>query len=113
VPVGARWRVKAITAPLVTSSAVANRFPNLIVDDGAKTVFQVGTDQAQTASTTTTYSIAEGIGLEGNSDNVVLGTLPVDLRLPAGFRLRSLTTALDAGDNWGAPQILVEEWIEP
>ena len=35
-----------------------------------------------------------------------------DLILLAGHRIRTSTSSLQAGDDWGAPQLLVEEWLE-
>jgi hypothetical protein len=37
--------------------------------------------------------------------------LPPDLVLNAGSRIRTVTRLIDAGDNYGAPRLFVEEWI--
>jgi hypothetical protein len=44
--------------------------------------------------------------------NNALVPIPPDIILSDGDRIRTQTTGIVAGDDWGAPQILVEEWIE-
>jgi hypothetical protein len=38
--------------------------------------------------------------------------LPVGVRLPAAFRIRTTTISIDVGDQYSAVQYLVKEWIE-
>lgn len=113
VPTAARWRLMGVAFTLVTDATVANRIPNLIVDDGAAEILRVSAAAAQTASTTIEYSAIAG-GYSGGSGATRINLpLPADLILSAGYRVRSETNAIVAGDNYSAPQLLVEEWIEP
>jgi hypothetical protein len=68
VPTGARWRLRALAATLVTSATVANRTVSLRVDDGTTGYF--GTDAAgtQPASNTIRYNAAEGRRREDGRD---------------------------------------------
>lgn len=112
VPAGVRWRISAITFALTTDATVANRFVGLKIDDGVNALFVAGSNVAQAASGTTTYTGAAGLGAFGNATNALLILLPDNLVLPAGSRIRTTTAALQAGDDYGAPQYLVEEFIE-
>jgi len=112
VPTGARWRPLAIRFALVTDATVANRESLLTFDDGA-TVFATSPPQgAQTASTTFTHN-----WLDTTTPRIALLSLVLNTPLPrldllAAARVRTVTTNLQAGDNYGAPQLLVEEWLE-
>lgn len=111
VPTGARWRLVSYSVALVTSAVVANRFPVFTVDDGA-TVYHASSVGAACVASTTYRVTASAFGVANAQTPLAFGVaLPADLIAPAGHRLRTATTALDAGDNYGAPQILVEEWI--
>jgi hypothetical protein len=112
VPTGVRWRVISFTATLVTDATVANRIPRLQVDDGANVVATVTSTVGQTASVTAAWSWADWGAIPTSLTNANMQPLPANLWLPPGYRIRTLTAAIVAGDNWGAPQYLVEEFIE-
>lgn len=113
VPTGARWRFLTMNAALTTSAVVNNRQVKFIVDDGANVLYRMSTSYSQVNSRTDRYTFAPtGTSLIA-IDNTALAVTPVDLWLLAGYRLLTLTTLLDAGDDWGAPQYLVEEFTEP
>lgn len=112
VPTGARWCVLAFFAELVTDAAAANRLVRVTLDDGTTVYYRTGSAFTHTASLTIGYASGTiGAQLEA-SGSTALCPLPVGHRLLAGHRIRTTTTALQAGDNWGAPQMLVEEWLE-
>lgn len=113
VPTGARWRFIALRAPLVTDATVANRNAMLVFDDGANIYAGTVGQFNQGASLSFTYHFS-GIGFQGaqSSITVVVGA-PTNIILPAGHRIRTLTGNLQLTDNWGPPQYVVEEWIEP
>jgi len=113
VPTNARWRLISFYASFVTDSTVASRRPTLIIDDGTNTVFRAVTTATQGASLTGHWSwAATGCELTATVEGVVV-PIPHNLFLMGGYRIKTDTDAMAAGDNWGAPQILVEEWIEP
>lgn len=112
VPTGARWRLISITAQFVTDATVANRFPSIVVDDGTSQLQRIAVPAAVAASTTAPI-VAGSAGFSGSVSGFnVLPLVGDPLVLMAGYRIRTITTALQAGDNYGPPQLHVEEWIE-
>lgn len=112
VPTDARWLLHGFRATLVTDATVANRRVHLIVDDGATILLDVVAPDVQAASLTRNYNgSAFGYAVAAQDSELYLA-LPVPIPLPPGGRVRTNTTNRAAGDNWGAPQLLVEEWIE-
>ena len=112
VPTGAVWRLWSIMATLVTSAVVANRQPILIIDDGVNELLRSEVVVNETASATWRNTWAP-FGAWANSGSGFNGQgIPPDLRLAAGYRIRTSTVLIDAGDDWSAPQMWIEEWIE-
>lgn len=112
VPTNARWRLISIFLELVTDATVANRTVTLLVDDGANTLSSVSASAAQTATQTRQYSAYPGGGAPRLDSTVFYLPTPPGIMLMGGFRIRTTTANRAAGDNYGAPQLLVEEWIE-
>lgn len=113
VPSGARWQLLAFAADLVTSATAANRVPALTIDDGTTVYARVSIGQNETASKTWHNHFLPGAAVQDDTtDLIVVASLPTPLYLGAGHRIKTVTAALDAGDNWGKPQLLVREWIE-
>lgn len=112
VPADARWRFIGATFQLVAGVAVANRQVHLVFDDGANVLFRTVAASVQTAGQTHNYNA----GAHGVTAAVVAGEqfLPTssELLLFQAWRLRTATDALQAADDYGAPRLLVEEWIE-
>jgi hypothetical protein len=113
VPTGARWRLLGVRAALTTDATAATRQVTLLLDDGTATLFSIPAASSQTASLTYTYNWAPSVPSTPVNALNVWGPLPGDLFLQAGYRIRTSTASFQAGDNWTAPQLLLEEWIEP
>ncbi len=113
VPTGALWRLIALYAPLVTDATVANRSPILLIDDGALPVWRADARLAQTATQTIYWMAGDGLAGLQRAVDTEMWSLPTHMLLGAGYRVRTSTYNLQAGDNWGAPQMLVEEWLAP
>jgi len=113
VPAGARWRPLTVFAVLVSDATVADRTPIWHIDDGAADLWIMYSGVPQTATLTWAHVLSRQGVLRGSSG--AGGThLPMpELVLLAGYRIRTQTVGMVGGDNWGAPQLLVEEWIEP
>lgn len=113
VPTGAQWTLLSMRAALVTDVNAANREVALTVDDGAAIYAEFASGAAQAASLTRQYTFSpaglRGAAAVGTSHMVAIAPLA----LPAGHRINTVTTNRQAGDNWGAPQLLVIEWLEP
>lgn len=112
VPTNAVWRLISIRALLTASAVVANRRPVLRLDDGATQFFTVQGAADQTASQAVGWNWSQG-----GPAPVMIGAfhssfLPVGVLLYEGYRVYVNTSGLQAGDDWAAPGILVEEWIQ-
>jgi hypothetical protein len=112
VPTDARWRFIALRVLLVNDATVASRVPVFVFDDGANEFYNVAAQIALVASQTGSYSIGGGQGSAQSVGTSMTLPAPQDFYLGAGFRIRSNTSNLQAGDNWTAPQALIEEWLE-
>lgn len=110
VSAGKVWRLISFTCAIVTSATVANRRTRFTVDDGATIVYQVDTNKDVTASGADAFYFATGLYLDANNGNDRIAGVPVGLLLGAGFRMRTVTSGLQAADDYAAPQYLVEEW---
>jgi hypothetical protein len=111
VPAGARWRLNSWFAQLTTDATVVNRTVALIIDDGANILFRVDASAAQTATQVRQYeAYATGVAPDVSGTAFRLPA-PFPLSLAAGSRIRTLTAGIVAGDDWTAPQMLVEEQI--
>jgi hypothetical protein len=112
VPAGKRWRLVSFRVALTTSGTVANRFPALTLDDGTNTFSTTSAHAAQTATLTIGWTFGDfGTG-QGTilANNPQVEPLPCNAILLPGYRIRTVTLALDAGDDYGAPVYCVEEW---
>lgn len=112
VPTGARWRVRAFSFVFTASAAAANRAPVLTIDDGANVLWETGSAVAVTAAQAATYRAGIGVPFFTYGTRAYHLPLPSDLWLGAGSRLRTVTGALDVGDDYAAPIYLVEEFLE-
>ena len=112
VPTGARWRLLGMSFLLVTSSAAATRQVMLTLDDGSSRFSTAIAGSTQTASQTHRYSVLLGGESRITATNEQSVVHSADIILLQGFRIRTLTVSLQAGDNFGAPQLWVEEWLE-
>ncbi|MGH2667508.1 MAG: hypothetical protein ACRDH5_00020 [bacterium] len=112
VPTNARWRPLAISYELVTAIAAANRESALAIDDGATLLARVPSGFTHVASTTIRYSAFHHAPRFTLAQDTAKNFPLPRVDLAEGMRLRTITTNLQAADDYGAPQILVEEWIE-
>jgi hypothetical protein len=113
VPAGARWRLHSIRFVFVTDATALNREVDLVIDDGATTLLIIEPPALQGAGGTRGYNYGADFPSLNALTQEFLIPLPVGLILIAGYRLRTVTVNLQAGDNYGAPQVMFEEWIEP
>jgi hypothetical protein len=113
VPTGARWELLSFTTLFTTSAAVANRGPTLIIDDGANILYRWGNTAFQTASGAFRRTWAPMPFVAGSDGaNDFLGATPIGFKLLAGFRLRTLTVAIDVADTYTLTFYVVREWFE-
>jgi hypothetical protein len=111
VPAHAMWRPIAFRYALTSSAAAATRQSDLRIDDGTNVYAEVTPASSQAASLTQTYNWMSGVQGSPVANGIVCGPLPQQLFMYAGHRLRTNTPNLQAGDQYTAPQYLVEEWL--
>lgn len=113
VPASVRWKLISVFFRLVTSATAATRRLHFVVDDGTNKLFDFPVGNTHLASLTRDYTIAH-VGNVGNGiqDDDIMQILPADAVLPTGFRVRTETTGIQVGDDFGAPQLWVEECTE-
>ncbi|HLJ76893.1 MAG TPA: hypothetical protein VKT75_05745 [Acidobacteriaceae bacterium] len=111
IPTNAQWRLKLISFTLVTAVAVANRTVSLVIDDGANILYQVPALAVQAASLTVRYSAGDNSQNLTTTNGIATLALPNDFRMAQNWRIRTLTTNLQAADQYSAPQYEVEEYL--
>jgi hypothetical protein len=107
-----RMRIESLNAVLTASAAVANRQVQLIVDDGVNVVGFFPASVNIVAS-----AVANVTATSGSVNTPVITTdvsipIPQPLILEPGWRLRTSTVGIQAGDQWSAIWLNVEEWLE-
>lgn len=111
VPTNALWRFISLRTTLVNSAAVGSRFPRLVFDDGSEVFAEHLIGITTVALDTTVLCWAAGASQQGAGGLSATAGVANDLWLPEGYRVRTLTSGLQAGDDYNAPQLLVEEWL--
>ena len=113
VPTGARWELIAFRTPIVTNATAGNRTTVLFYDDGVNRLASFPAMAVIAPSTNSAIEWAQGSTAIAtiNGQNAP-GLIPPLFTLPAAARIRTATANLAAGDQYGAPQYLVREWIE-
>jgi hypothetical protein len=112
VPTGIRIIAQSLSAQLVTAVAVANRVPHLqLLDANNNVTWDCAASAAQAASLTVRYSACGGIQPAIN-DNSAIIPLPDQALLLQGWKLRSVTTAIQAADQWQNIWINCLGWVE-
>ena len=110
VPAGKIWRLHALSFQLVTDVTAITREVRIVVGDGANIFFMTAAGLSHTASETWRYSISN-LGLVGTiapTTGVALIPLPLLVLLPA-YTFATNTVNLQAGDDFGQPNMYVEE----
>jgi hypothetical protein len=112
VPTGKFWQLLSATFSLVTSATVANRRPSLTLDDGTNVFWRWRTGVDIAASLTRAYFFESELNAEVDRiavDSSLYEPLAPRL-LGQGYRIRTSTTAIQAGDDYGAPLLYVVEY---
>lgn len=113
VPTGASWELLALAFTLTTAVAVANRAVQLVIDDGANILFRNSMNVNEIASLVYNYQWVQGFGNAVISQIFALTSIvPSIARLNAGFRIRTVTGAIQAADQFSLVQLWVRERIE-
>lgn len=100
IPIGGTPRsIVALTATLVTSATVANRFPSLVVTDSLGHILaESSTPNAQAASVTQSWCWAVGAPVIITAP--FLMPWPAGLIVPVNGIIKTVTAGIQVGDQW-------------
>ncbi|MBA7545413.1 hypothetical protein ES705_37781 [subsurface metagenome] len=112
VPDRRRWRILAVRFSLTADATVADRVVHLTIDDGTNVIADICVTTAHAASITKVYNFSNFGSTQLNPTTCLYIPLP-PLPLMEGYHITTVTELMEAGDDFSAPQILVEEWIDP
>jgi hypothetical protein len=112
VPSFARWRVVTFYFTLTTSATVTDRRVYLVIDDGTTPAVYMPPVAVQPANTSRVYHYASDFPYTQPFPEIALIPIPTNLLLGAGWRIRTETWARQPGDDYSAPGLAVEEWLE-
>ena len=112
VPTNVRWRLISIQFSLTTDSTVADRRVILMLDDGASIFCTIAANYQQAENLTQTYVFMVGGEMTTSIGGMIQSRLPNPTILFQGYRIRTSTVNLQAGDDFSPPRFIVEEWIE-
>jgi len=111
VPAGRIWRVLSCRATLSTSASVANREVRFRQNQGGGFVFIAPAVHTQPENTTYIYTWVSG----GRTDQVMYNVNPVIVPdvvyLKGGDVVQTEVLNWQAGDDWSAIEMTVEEWL--
>lgn len=103
--------VRGIRVQLVTDATVANRFPRVEFVSGASILWRSHPHAAQIASLTRDYNfVLGGQHIDAAAAAEYQNFLP-NIILPPGAIVRGATDGLQAGDNYGAARLQLEQWF--
>lgn len=111
-PLNARVVFVAGQVTFTTSAAVGNRFPAFTFSQGANEFWRVSVAAAIPASTVAILSFGQGAGAATVTNNVHALPIPVDMPLTVQATVRTVTTGLQAGDNYGTLTTLGQTWVD-
>jgi len=116
VPVNARWKVRSLAATYTASAVAANRQVSITVADLTAFKFRGFPLQNIVASQValiSAYPVTPYASIVATDFTL---PLPPDLYLTGSPAfsdvIQSVTVAKDAGDQWSAIRLLVEEWLD-
>lgn len=103
VPGDESWRVLSLVFQFVTDANVASRAVRLVADDGTSIFYAVEPETNQAAGLTRRFTTVNGAGpFGGVSEFQPLAWPDTGLWLRPGWRLRTITSSIQAGDQYSA-----------
>lgn len=104
-------RLLALRFTLVTSSTAANRRVHVAIGTAGATVDCISSVD-QTASQTINYTVAPfGALPTASNDNDILINMPPEMWLDAGDSITTVTTNIQAGDDFGVLSVFAERFF--
>ena len=112
VPNGAIWLIHAFTVTFVADANPANRRVNILFTNPNGQEVNTVTNINQVAGATKKYNVANyGAFVDSDQLDRLPSQLPSNLYLIAGGTITTSTESIQAGDDFGAPIILLEEFF--
>lgn len=109
----ARTLIRSIRFTLVTSAVAGNRNVSIECQVGGLVQFRVPSQSAQAAGLTHNYNVVPGATAQAVVGVEHVIPWPLDYMLPELATIQTAVAGMDAGDNFGAANLVTEEWLEP
>jgi hypothetical protein len=111
---GGRYRIISITGVFTTSNAVASRLVTVqLLNDTLGVAGEWSAGVTQAASTAEHYTFSDApLSPQASGNLALMVPLPVSLRLKNPEQVQAATASIQAGDQWSALSMLVEEWLD-
>lgn len=109
---GQRFSPKSFLAFFTASATVATRQVNVIIDDGVNAVWQDDIATGFTASQSGAVAGAQTLATAGVFVTEQFVLIPPGIFLEPGWRMRTSTTGIQAGDQWSSIWFAMEEWFD-
>lgn len=100
-----------VAVTLVAAVAAANRVPHLVIDDGVDIALNLPSNVATTSGVTNTYQWGQFGARQAAIAGQIVEALPAPLPIGPNFRIRIVSDALQAGDNYGNMSILARRLV--
>jgi hypothetical protein len=113
VPGNVRQRLQSLSCTFTASAVAGNRLVNFIIDDGATVVANIPTGITVVASGMNVFTLGDSLLQTAAFNGASTAASPSNLLLRAGWRIRSSTGGILAGDQWSGIQLAMQDWIEP
>ena len=113
VPTNVKWILRSIAVVFDTDANAANRVPKLHIKDGAVKLHIFPGETAIVANDVKNVIWEGGLGTpsrESGADMVY--PMSPNMELFQGWVIATSTSALQVGDDYSAPAMVVEEWIQ-
>jgi len=106
-----RGELRAMRFTLVTDATVANRRVLVEVVRSGNIIARTAAALVQTASLTFNYNVAPWGESGDNRNGEILVNFPPGILLSSGDIIRTVTPGLQAGDNYSAALVTMEDWL--
>jgi len=112
VPTRQSWRIVSARFVFVTSAAVTNRNPHIVIQQAGSKAIEAFSDKPQTAGQTIQYTVeSPGYGANLQEGNDIIIPIPKDIVIIAGDTVTTETTNIQGNDNFGVMTLFFERLL--
>jgi hypothetical protein len=108
---GRFWSVISMRFRLVAAAVAVTRVVGLRIGDGTDVVYEAVATPTQLTGETIDYTFSTSAFAQGTAAARGAGVLYAPCIVPRGWTLETLTTNLQGADDFGAPVLLVDEFM--